>query len=48
MATIKHILLFDFSRQGTLAIPFVRAVAERFVASVTVIGVMSLRWGCPF
>jgi nucleotide-binding universal stress UspA family protein len=41
MATIKHILLpFDFSQQGTLAIPFVRAAAERFDASVTVISVI--------
>lgn len=38
---IKHILFpFDFSPQGVQAVPFVRALAGRFQANVTVLGVV--------
>ena len=41
MAMIKHILFpFDFSKQGILAAPFVRAVANRLEARITLIGVI--------
>jgi len=40
-ATIKHILFpFDFSAQGSQAVPFVRALASRFQASVTVLSIV--------
>ena len=43
--TIKHILFpFDFSDNGRRAIPFVRAVAERYEARVTVVSVVPPVW----
>jgi nucleotide-binding universal stress UspA family protein len=48
MATIKHILFpFDFSKQGLLAVPFVRAAAQRLVAQVTILGVVPPVWDVP-
>lgn len=48
MATIKHILFpFDFSKQGLLAAPFVRAVASRSEARITLIGVIPPVWTIP-
>jgi len=48
MATIKHILFpFDFSKQGLLAAPFVRAVASRCEAQITLIGVIPPAWTIP-
>lgn len=48
MATIKHILFpFDFSRQGLLAVPFVRGVAQRFDAQLTLLGVIPPVWDVP-
>jgi nucleotide-binding universal stress UspA family protein len=45
MPTIKHILFpFDFSNQAMLTAPFVRAVAEKFDATVTLIGVAPPVW----
>ncbi len=45
MAAIKHILFpYDFSRQGELAIPFVRTIASRYGATVTVFGVVPPVW----
>lgn len=45
MAAIKHILFpFDFSVQGVQAIPFVRALATRLEAKVTVLGVAPPAW----
>jgi nucleotide-binding universal stress UspA family protein len=45
MPTIKHILFpFDFSQQGVSATPFVRAVANRFEARVTLLGVIPPVW----
>ena len=45
MPTIKHVLFpFDFSNQGLLAAPFVRAVANRFEAQITLIGVIPPVW----
>jgi nucleotide-binding universal stress UspA family protein len=49
MATIKHILFpFDFSKQGLQAVPFVRTVAQRLEARVTIIGVVPPVWDVPF
>jgi nucleotide-binding universal stress UspA family protein len=48
MATIKHILFpFDFSQQGVLAAPFVRAAAQRLQAQVTLLGVVPPVWDVP-
>jgi len=48
MTTIKHILFpFDFSRQGRLAVPFVRTVAQRFDARLTLFGVTPPAWDVP-
>ncbi len=45
MPPINHILFpFDFSNQAMKAAPFVRAMAERFDATVTVIGVVPHVW----
>jgi nucleotide-binding universal stress UspA family protein len=45
MPAIKHILFpFDFSAQGMRSAPFVRAMAERFDAKVTLIGVVPPVW----
>lgn len=45
MSEIKHILFpFDFSPQGDLAIPFVRAVASRCGATVTLFGAVPPVW----
>ncbi len=42
---IKHILFpFDFSKQGLLAAPFVRAIATGFKARITLIGVAPPLW----
>jgi nucleotide-binding universal stress UspA family protein len=42
---IKHILFpFDFSKQGLLAAPFVRAIATGFKARITLIGVVPPLW----
>jgi nucleotide-binding universal stress UspA family protein len=38
---IKHILFpFDFSAQGSQAVPFVRALARRFSAKITLLSVV--------
>ena len=43
--TVKHILFpFDFSSQGTQALPFVEALASRYGAKVTVLGVVPPVW----
>jgi nucleotide-binding universal stress UspA family protein len=48
MAMINHILFpFDFSKQGLLAAPFVRAIASRFEARITLIGVIPPAWAMP-
>ncbi len=48
MATIRHILFpFDFSQQGVLAAPFVRAAAQRLDAHVTLFGVVPPVWDLP-
>lgn len=48
MATIKHILFpFDFSQQGILAAPFVRAAASRYGARVTLMSVVPPVWDIP-
>ena len=48
MAMIKHILFpFDFSKQGLLAAPFVRAIANRFEARITLVGVIPPAWAMP-
>jgi nucleotide-binding universal stress UspA family protein len=48
MAMIKHILFpFDFSKQGLLAAPFARAIASRFEARITLIGVIPPAWAMP-
>jgi len=48
MPIITHILFpFDFSKQGLLAAPFVRAVASRFEARITLIGVIPPAWTIP-
>jgi nucleotide-binding universal stress UspA family protein len=48
MATIRHILFpFDFSQQGVLAAPFVRAAAQRLDAHVTLFGVVPPVWDVP-
>lgn len=45
MPMIKHILFpYDFSSQAMLAAPYVRAMAERFGASITLIGVAPPVW----
>ena len=45
MEPIKHIVFpFDFSRQGTQAVPFVRAIASKFGAKVTILGVVPPVW----
>ena len=48
MPTIKHILFpFDFSRQGLLAVPFVKGVAQKFGARLTLFGVVPPVWDVP-
>lgn len=48
MSAIKHILFpVDFSEQGFEAVPFVRAVADRFSARVTLISVLPPVWDLP-
>ena len=48
MATIRHILFpFDFSKQGSFAAPFVHAVAKRFEARITLMGVIPPVWTMP-
>ncbi len=48
MPAIKHILFpFDFSPPGVLASRFVRHTAERFGASVTLLGVVPPIWNVP-
>lgn len=48
MASIQHILFpFDFSQQGLLAARFVRTVAERFSARITLLGVVPPVWDVP-
>ena len=48
MATIKHISFpFDFSKQGLLAAPFVRAIASRVAARITLLGVVPPIWDIP-
>jgi hypothetical protein len=49
MLSIKHILFpFDFSVQGVQAAPFVRALAQRFNARVTLFSTGSPAWdGSP-
>jgi nucleotide-binding universal stress UspA family protein len=45
MLTIKHILFAcDFSEQCSLAVPFVRAIASRFDARVTLLTVNPPPW----
>jgi len=45
---IKHILFpFDFSQQVSLAAPFVRAIASRLDARITLIGVIPPGWALP-
>jgi nucleotide-binding universal stress UspA family protein len=45
MATIEHILFpFDFSKQGFHAVRFVRALAKRCQARITVIGIVPPLW----
>ena len=45
MPAIKHILFpFDFSKQASLAAPFVRAIASRYGAEVLVLAVISPAW----
>jgi nucleotide-binding universal stress UspA family protein len=48
MTAIKHILFpFDFSPQGLQAVAFVRALALRFDAKVTILGVVPPGWAMP-
>jgi nucleotide-binding universal stress UspA family protein len=48
MPTIKHILFpCDFSKQCSLAVPFVRAIASRFKAKVTLFTVIPQPWSAP-
>jgi nucleotide-binding universal stress UspA family protein len=48
MPTIKHILFpFDFSTHGLLAVPFVRAIASRFGAKITLFSVLPPNWIAP-
>jgi nucleotide-binding universal stress UspA family protein len=48
MQTIKHILFpFDFSAQGVHAAPFVRTLAERFNARVTLLSALPPVWVAP-
>ena len=48
MTAIKHILFpFDFSPQGRQAVPFVRALATRFGAKVTILSVVPPGWEMP-
>jgi nucleotide-binding universal stress UspA family protein len=48
MPTIKHILFpCDFSEQCSLAVPFVRAIASRFDARVTLLSVIPPSWAEP-
>lgn len=48
MPIIKHILFpFDFSEQSSLAAPFVRAVASRYGAKITVLSVIPPVWNTP-
>ena len=48
MLSIKHILFpFDFSVQGVQAAPFVRALAQRFNARVTLFSTGSPAWNLP-
>jgi nucleotide-binding universal stress UspA family protein len=48
MPTIKHILLpLDFSAAGTATIPYVRALANRLHAKVTVLSVVPPEWVTP-
>jgi hypothetical protein len=48
MAAIKHILFpFDFSVQGSQIVPFVRTLAMRFHAKVTVLSVVPPTWELP-
>jgi len=48
MPTIKHILLpLDFSTAGLAAIPFVRALSNRFHAKVTLLSVVPPAWVSP-
>jgi nucleotide-binding universal stress UspA family protein len=48
MTTINHILFpYDFSEQGRLAAPFVRALACRFGAKITLAGVVPPVWTAP-
>jgi len=45
---LKDILFpFDFSKQGLLAAPFVRAVASRLEARITLFGVIPPAWAMP-
>jgi len=48
MPTIKHILLpLDFSAASLAAIPYVRALANRFHAKVTVLSIVPPTWVAP-
>jgi nucleotide-binding universal stress UspA family protein len=48
MTAINHILFpYDFSEQGNLASPFVRALACRFGAGITLAGVVPPVWTAP-
>lgn len=48
MATLRHILFpFDFSKQSLEIVPFVRAMATRFAANVTVLSVVPPTWELP-
>jgi nucleotide-binding universal stress UspA family protein len=48
MSTIKNILFpFDFSEQDSQAAPFVRAIATRFGAPVTLLSVLPPVWDSP-
>src|SRR5271169_6829069 len=48
MPIIKHILFpFDFSEQGAHATPFVKSVASRFEARLTLLSVLPPVWDFP-
>jgi nucleotide-binding universal stress UspA family protein len=48
MPAIKHILFpYDFSKQGSSAAPFVGAIARRFGARITLLGVVPPIWNTP-
>jgi nucleotide-binding universal stress UspA family protein len=48
MPTIKHILFpFDFSKQASVAVPFVRAIASKYDAEISVLAVISPAWNKP-